>query len=239
MILSHSHLMIENMSYRVGPHLLLDDINLHSSADLCTALVGANGSGKTTLLKICHGLLTPVDGTVRWGERTPLAMGRRIAFVFQKPRLLHRSVRANMNYVLALHGVEKAQREARVMAALAMVGLEDKIKRDVRLLSGGEQQRLALARAWVVNPEVILLDEPTSGLDLRTLEKVEGIIAGFQQQGVKVIFSSHHLSQVRRLADEVVFLSQGKCMIQSEVDDFFNASQIREVCEFIRLQALS
>ena len=231
-------LTISNAGYSVRGCTLLRDVSFVSAANTCTALLGANGAGKTTLLRLCHGLIEPDSGEVRWGREKPRGMGRRIAMVFQRPCLLRRSARENIEYVLRTHRFSRAERRRRVDRAFAQVGLEYCIDRQARLLSGGEQQRLAIARACALDPDIILLDEPTAKLDIESIVMVGEVIAGLKESGVKVILGSHNFSQVRKLCDEVVFLDKGRLVAHASCNDFFSDKGSDErVCEFIRLQA--
>lgn len=231
-------LTIGRLGYCVRGHTLLRSVSLVSEANTCTALLGPNGAGKTTLLRLCHGLIEPGGGEVHWGRQKPREMGRRIAMVFQKPCLLQRSARENIDYVLRTHRFPRAERRQRVDRAFAQVGLEYCINRPARLLSSGEQQRLAIARACVLDPDIILLDEPTARLDMESIEMVERAIAGLRESGVKVILASHNFSQVRKLCDEVIFLDKGRLVAHTSCADFFsNQGGDKKVCEFIRLQA--
>lgn len=233
---SAPHLSIEGLVYRVKEHVLIDGISLVSEPDLCSALVGPNGAGKTILLKLCHGLLTPASGKVLWADQTPEAMGRKITMVFQKPCVLRRSVYANLDYVLKLRRLGRPERRRRVDEALQLVGMETLAARKAPLLSGGEKKRLAIACAWVLNPQVILFDEPTSELDLHAAAMVEKTIMNLRKRGIKIVFSSHNLAQVRRLCDEVIFLNRGRCITHTGKDDFFNKPQDPTICEFMRSQ---
>ena len=229
-------LTVSAVSYAVRGHVLLEDLSFASAPEVCTALLGANGSGKTTLLRLCHGLIEPQAGSVRWGQARPDELGRRIAMVFQKPCLLRRSARANVDYVLRLHGLSRGERRRRGEQLLSLVGLERYAERQALSLSGGEQQRLAVARACALNPEVILMDEPTARLDVESTAMVEDVIAGLKREGVKVILVSHNVPQVRRLCDEVIFLDRGRLIERGSCDEFFNNPRSPTVCDFIRLQ---
>ena len=235
--MSASRLTISNLSYAVRGHVLLDGINFTSAPDACVALVGANGSGKTTLLRLCHGLVEPSGGTVLWGKARPGELGRRIAMVFQKPCLLRRSAYANVNYALRLHGFSREDRQRRIGEVFARVGLEHRAGYQAFSLSGGEQQRLAVARACALSPEVILMDEPTARLDMESTAKVEAVITGLKREGVKIILVSHNFAQVRRLCDEVIFLDQGHLVAHTRCDEFFNTPRDPLICDFIRLHA--
>ncbi len=229
-------LTIVNLDYAVRGRSLLRGVNLVSGAGACVALVGANGAGKTTLLRLCHGLVEPTRGDVRWGERKPVELGRRIAMVFQKPCLLRRSVHANVDYALRLHRFSSGERRRRVGEALELVGLGRLGGQQAFSLSGGEQQRLAIARACALSPDVVLLDEPTGNLDLESTAMVEGIIGALKRKNVKVVLASHNLAQVKRLCDEVAFLDRGRLVAHAACGKFFNETENEAVCDFIRLQ---
>ena len=232
-------LNMNRVGYRIGNHTLIDDISLNSSINHCTALLGANGAGKSTFLRLCHGLLTPTSGEIYWGTQAPQALGRRITMVFQKPCLLKRSVYANLSYALYLHRVRSSEREKRIKAAFQLVHLTHQIHRSAQLLSGGEQKKLAIARAWVLQPDIILFDEPTAGLDIDSTHAVEKIISDLSQQGIKIIIASHNLAQVRRLCDEIIFLDQGRVIQQCGTQEFFDNPREKTICEFIKSQVFS
>ncbi len=235
--MSAPRLTIVNLGYAVRGRTLLHGVSLVSGAGACVALVGANGSGKTTLLRLCHGLVEPSRGEVRWGEQKPGELGRRIAMVFQKPCLLRRSAYANVDYALRLHRFSGEERRRRVGEALELVGLGRLGGQQAFSLSGGEQQRLAIARACALSPDVVLLDEPTGNLDSESIATVERIIGTLKSKGVKVVLASHNLSQVKRLCDEVVFLDHGRLVAHAAREEFFSATENRAICDFIRLQA--
>lgn len=215
---------------------LLHGVNLRLEAGSRTVVLGPNGAGKSLLLRLCHGLLSPTEGLVRWGGGRPLEAGlagRRQAMVFQRPVLLRRSVLANIRYVLALRGMPLRQRHGAGMAALDRFGLADLAARPARILSGGEQQRLALARAWVMEPDVLFLDEPTSALDPASTLAVEMAIHDFHSAGTKIVMTTHDLGQARRLADEVVFLSRGQVVEASSAAPFFKGAATPQARAFL------
>ncbi len=229
-------LTISRLDYVVRDHALLRDISLISPPEACTALLGPNGAGKTTLLRLCHGLIEPTGGNVRWGNAKPDSLGRRIAMVFQKPCLLRRSARANVDYALRLHGFSWGERRQRVSEAFRLVGLEHRAGHQALSLSGGEQQRLAIARACALSPRIILMDEPTSKLDMESTAMVENVIANLKREGVKVMLTSHNLAQVKQLCDDVIFLNRGRLVTYMTCDEFFKHTKDKAICDFIRLQ---
>jgi len=205
--------------YRVGEKRLIDAVDLAIASGCVTVIMGANGAGKSLLLRLLHGLLQPTAGQVLWGGRT---LGeearRRQAMVFQRPVLLRRSVAANIRFV---QGLGRDVSALPVADVLDEVGLADRADQPARLLSGGEQQRLALARALALEPEVLFLDEPTASLDPASTAVIEDIVLRAHGRGTKIIFVTHDLGQARRLGDEVVFLHRGRLIEHSPADRFF------------------
>jgi tungstate transport system ATP-binding protein len=211
----------ENVSVARGAVTMLDRVSLTLSAGPPTILIGPNGSGKTTLLRIASGLLAPSSGRVTWDglERVP---AHRNAILFQRPAMLRRSAAANVSYALASVGVPRADRPRRIEELLSMVRLEDFASRPARSLSGGEQQRLALARALARDPAVLFLDEPSASLDPAAAKSIEDVVRTVAAKGVKVVMSTHDLGQARRLAGEIVMLHRGRIVEQGEAANFFD-----------------
>jgi len=200
---------------------LIDQLDLTLTTTGLTMILGANGSGKSLLLRLIHGLLSPSAGSIRWAGQ-PLNSSNRLrqAMVFQRPVLLRRSTAANIDFALKLKKRMSASRRDEI---LAEVDLLDKAKQPARLLSGGEQQRLVLARALALEPEVLLLDEPTASLDPASTLAIENIVKGARDEGTKIVFVSHDIHQARRLADEIVLMHAGKVVDHSPVEEFFRA----------------
>jgi len=212
--------------------VLLDDVSLTIDDPGVTVLMGPNGAGKSLLLRILHGLLVPTTGSVSWAGRRPdEAVRRRQAMVFQRPVLLRRSVRANLEFVRKQDG--RAIDPARTEALLERVGLAGFGPRPARRLSGGEQQRLALARALALEPEVLFLDEPAASLDPASTVTIEEVVREARAAGTKVIFVTHDVGQARRLADEVVFLHRGRLREQREAAAFFDNPASREAAHYL------
>ena len=196
-----------------------------------TAIMGPNGAGKSVLMRILHGLLAPTSGTVAWNGHTPnRQVRRRQALVFQRPVLLRRSVAANLDFALSLRGPVDRDRRERL---LARVGLDHRRDDPARRLSGGEQQRLALARALALDPEVLLLDEPTSHLDPASTLAIERIVEGAHEEGVAVIWITHDIGQARRFAREVVFLAGGRVREHALAATFFKAPRSEEARAYL------
>ena len=197
---------------------ILSDVSLALYAGAPTVLLGPNGAGKTTLLKLAMGLLVATSGRIeRPGKQADATL--RTAFVFQRPVMLRRTVAANL--VFALYAAGRAADTATIAHLLSRVGLAHLAQRPARHLSGGEQQRLALARALARTPDILFLDEPTASLDPHATKSVEDIIAAVAADGTKVVMATHDLGQARRLAGDIVFLAGGRLVEQTPAADFF------------------
>ncbi len=223
--------VLDNVRYGVRALTIIDGVSLVISAGAPTVLIGPNGSGKTTLLRLVMGLLEPVSGAVIWGGRLHVPPVRR-AVVFQRPAMLRRSAAANIAYALSSTGVPRAGWGARIDELLALVGLAGLGERAARRLSGGEQQRLALARALAREPELLLLDEPTASLDPAATKAVEDVIRAVAARGIKVVFSTHDLGEARRLAGEVVLLNGGRIVEKAPAAEFFTSPKTEEARRF-------
>lgn len=225
-------LRVHRLAFEADGARLLDDVSFDLQAGRRTVLLGPNGAGKSLLLRLCHGLLVPTAGEVRWahnGRRT----ARRQAMVFQQPVMLRRSAIGNIIHALAAHDVPRADRLPRANAALALAGLSHAARRPARVLSGGEQQRLALARAWATEPEILFLDEPTASLDPAATRAVETLIEGFHAAGTKIVMATHDLGQARRIADDILFLHKGRLLEASDAATFFEKPRTDEGRAFI------
>lgn len=209
-----------DIKLQIGEHKLIDGINLSLSTAEFSVVMGSNGAGKTLFLQLLHGLLKPSSGKILWGGK-PIskAIRKRQAMVFQKPVLLRRSVAANIDFVLRLTGKPDPDNRDEL---LDQVGLLGQAKQPARRLSGGEQQRLALARALAIKPQVLFLDEPTASLDPASVYQIEDAVKMAHKSGIKLIFVTHDIGQARRLADEVIFLHRGRLAEQSRSETFFS-----------------
>ncbi len=200
---------------------ILNGISLTIRAGAPTVLIGPNGSGKTTLIRVLMGLTAPSDGRIAWGGRERAPPVRR-AIVFQRPSMLRRSAAANVDYALASVGVPRAERGGRIAELLALVGLSGVGERPARRLSGGEQQRLALARALAREPEVLFLDEPTASLDPAATKALEDVVRAVVARGIKVVMSTHDLGGAKRLAGDVVLMHRGCILETGDAAGFFS-----------------
>jgi len=232
-------LSVRDVVFTAGGRDLISGVSLTLEPGPPTIILGPNGAGKSLLLRLMHGLLRPSAGRVAWEgpaaqNRETLRFGQ--AMVFQKPVLLRRSVIANVLFPLRLRGLDGGTRQERAMAALQRVGLAGMAGRPARVLSGGEQQRLALARAWALQPQIVFLDEPTASLDPGAARQVEEIIAGFVRDGVKVVMTTHDLGQAKRLAGDIIFLHGGRITERTDAADFFAAPRSEAAQAFLNGQ---
>jgi tungstate transport system ATP-binding protein len=202
-------IVLDNLGVSAGAVTILDRVSLTISPGAPTILIGPNGSGKTTLLRVLMGLQVPSAGRITWGGRADAAPEKR-ALVFQRPTMLRRSAGANLRYALKAAGIPRTTHEPRVAELLQLVGLESFARRPARRLSGGEQQRLALARALARDPALLMLDEPAASLDPAATKAIEDIIRAVASRGVKVVMSTHDLGQARRLGGEIVLMHRGR-----------------------------
>ena len=224
-------LVLDNVSYAVNGTRILSNVSVEIGAGPRTIILGPNGAGKSVLMRICHGLLRPTEGRVIWNETSA---ARRAAMVFQRPVMLRRSALANIEYGLKLAGVARAERTLRAQDVLEAVGLERFADHAARRLSGGEQQKLALARAWALGPEVLFLDEPTANLDPAATRELETIVGQIRASGTKIVMTTHNLGQARRLGDEILFIDSGRLVERAPVERFFAQPETAEAASFIK-----
>jgi len=215
-----------------GEVTILDNVSLTLDGGPPTFLIGPNGSGKTTLLRAAMGLIPTSRGRISWGGREAAQPTRR-AIVFQRPAMLRRSATGNVRYALAAAGVPRAARTERAAELLALVGLDGLGHRPARRLSGGEQQRLALARALARDPAVLFLDEPTASLDPAATKAIEDIVRSVAARGVKVVMATHDLGEAKRLAGEIVLLHRGRVIESGPAQEFFAKPRTDEARRFI------
>ncbi|MBK7463844.1 MAG: ATP-binding cassette domain-containing protein [Betaproteobacteria bacterium] len=212
-------LSIKGLRFAPEQRVVLDGLDLELSGEGISIILGPNGAGKTLLLRLLAGLLPPHAGSILWGAAA-LPDGR-LAMVFQQPMLLRMSVFANVEFALRPQAMNAAERRARSDNVLERVGLAHRAKDCARLLSGGERQRLALARAWAMQPRLLLLDEPTASLDPSATEAVERIVREIRTEGAKVLMTTHNLGQATRLADDIIFLAEGRVQEHAAAQRFF------------------
>ena len=216
-------LVFENVGFDIDDQHLLRDISCRIEISGKTVLIGANGAGKSLFLRLATGLLTPTSGHVsgmvdNQGDQPDACQ----SMIFQKPVLLRRSTYANIAFVLQNLAYDQEEIDTKVSNALASARLQERASAPARKLSGGEQQRLALARALVVDPAVLFLDEPTASLDPASTKIVEDMIMKADQDGTKIIHVTHDIKQARRLADDILFMHEGRLLLHQCAEDFFS-----------------
>lgn len=227
-------LEIDRLEFAAGTTAIISGISARIEAGPRTIILGPNGAGKSVLMRLCHGLLEPTAGRIVWHGARNGDVRRHQAMVFQRPVMLRRSALANVVYGLQLAGKSRRESEQRAMDVLEVVGLEQQAHRPARVLSGGEQQRLALARAWALGPDVLFLDEPTANLDPASTHDIEGIVNAIHASGTKIIMTTHNLGQARRLGDEILFINKGRLMEHTPIDRFFREPASPEAAAFIK-----
>jgi tungstate transport system ATP-binding protein len=232
----------EGFRIRAGDVTVLDGIDLAIAAGAPTVVIGPNGSGKTTLLRAAMGLPAPaqydgvaayeVAGRITYGGAAGVPPVHR-AIVLQRPAMLRRSVAGNLRYALRAARKPGDRLDARIVELLALVGLDGFAGRPARRLSGGEQQRLALARALARDPAVLFLDEPTASLDPAATKAVEDVIAAVAARGIKIVMSTHDLGEARRLAGDIVLLHRGRVIERADATMFFQSPATAEARAFL------
>lgn len=216
-------LQVSGLRFAPEGRTVLDGLNLELSGEGISVILGPNGAGKTLLLRLLAGLLPPDAGTMLWGAAAQ--PDGRLAMVFQQPMLLRMSVFTNVEFALRPQTMSSSERRQRSSEVLERVGLAHRARDCARLLSGGERQRLALARAWAMRPRLLLLDEPTASLDPSATEAVERIIREIRTEGAKVLMTTHNLGQATRLADDIIFLADGRVQEHESAQRFFARPQ--------------
>jgi tungstate transport system ATP-binding protein len=229
-------LALEGVSFEAGGKRLIKDFTCRFEPGPRTVIIGANGAGKSLLMRLCHGLIKPSAGRITWlgAEENGIPPAPHQAMVFQRPVMLRRTVAANVDYALSLRGMARAERAERVALALARTGLKGRARHPARVLSVGEQQRLALTRAWALDPQVLFLDEPTASLDPAAAIDVEDVINAIHKAGTRIIMTTHDLGQARRLGDEIMFIHRGRLLERTSTEQFFSAPRNDLAQAFIR-----
>lgn len=223
---------IDGVQVTAGKTAILDGVSLKILGGVPTILIGPNGAGKTSLLRLAMGLVPASRGQVTWGGRENVPPTRR-AFVFQRPVMLRRTAVGNIRYALKIARLPRSEWERRTNELLKLVGVDGLGSRPARKLSGGEQQRLALARALARDPAVLFLDEPTASLDPAATKAIEDIITAIAARGVKVVMSTHDLGQAKRIGGEIVLLHRGRVIERASANDFFASPKTEEARKFI------
>ncbi|UPK03489.1 ATP-binding cassette domain-containing protein [Bradyrhizobium sp. 170] len=225
-------IVFDGVMVTAGGVTILDDIALTLAPGPPTVLIGPNGSGKSTLLRVAMGLLAPSRGRITWGGMENVPPLKR-AIVFQRPAMLRRSAAANIRFALRAAGIPRVEHARRISELLELVSLGHLADRAARRLSGGEQQRLALARALARDPAVLFLDEPTASLDPTATKAVEDIIRAVSARNIKVVMATHDLGEARRLAGDIVMLHRGRIVETAAAASFFDRPQTGEAKTFL------
>ena len=224
-------IVVSNLSLLLGEIKILDKINCKIHNESIIAILGPNGAGKSMFLKSINGLIGVESRKIYFNSREINDHIRKdMALVFQKPTLLRRTVLENMQFVL-----EKKNKisNLQITNLLQRVGLDIYKYKPARLLSGGEQQRLSLARALLINPSLLLLDEPTANLDPYSLNLIEEIILDENKKGKTIILTTHDMGQAKRLAKEILFFNKGKLLEQTKAINFFKKPKTKEAQSYI------
>ena len=212
---------------------ILKNIDLTLGPTGFTIVMGPNGSGKTTLLRLLHGLERPRDGSVKWSVSQSDARGRQ-SFVFQTPVMMRRSVLDNIAYPLQLRKVDRKQARAAALKWAAAVELGNRTELEAHSLSGGERQKLAIARALITDPDILFLDEPTTNLDGSSMREIEGIIGTANRNGTRIVMTTHDLGQARRLANDVLFINKGSICEHQTAERFFDNPESEPARAFLK-----
>ena len=223
-------LTLENATAHMRGKKLVGPVSLTLAPTGFTMVIGPNGAGKTTLLRLMHGLQRCSSGTVAWA--TPDARNKQ-AFVFQSPIMMRRTVADNLAYPLRLRGFSKTAALKKASQCASNFGLESLLESWAPMLSGGEKQKLSLARALITEPEILFLDEPCASLDGRATREIEAILQQVQARGTRVVMSTHDMGQARRLAGDVIFMLHGKIHEHSPAESFFSTPKTPEAKAFI------
>ena len=224
-------IFIKDLTLILDNRKILSSLNLSINSDDVTVIMGPNGAGKSIFLKILNGILTPTSGCITWNNKKQFSDTLNTqAFVFQKPILLRRSVIANLDYMDSVLGYKKKISKDRL---LEIVQLKKQKNQPARMLSLGEQQRLSLIRSLMLRPNLLLLDEPTANLDPASTKIIEDIILNLKMMGIKIIFVTHNILQAKRIADEIIFLNEGKMVEHLNKQEFFSNSKSIEVQNYL------
>tara|TARA_B100000242_G_scaffold62789_1_gene38282 strand:+ start:1850 stop:2554 length:705 start_codon:yes stop_codon:yes gene_type:complete len=225
-------LRVTDVKINIKSKRLIGPINLEIEQNGISILLGANGSGKTTLLEALHGLRKLSAGKVEWNISNSQAAAEQ-AFVFQSPIMLRRTVAENLAFPLKVRRLSKLTTTTEVMMWAKKIGLEDKIKQQAMLLSGGEMQAIAVARALITKPKMLFLDEPTASLDGATKKAIEDILISASSNGTKILMSTHDLGQLKRLARDIIFLHNGIVEAHCSKEEFLTKPPSKAAKQFL------
>ena len=232
MVKSALPLIMEDVSVKKHGNIIIGPISCKLEINGFTVVMGPNGSGKTSLLRLMHGLETPRQGTISWNIAISEARNAQ-AFVFQNPTMLRRNVIDNIAYPLLLKGEEKSKARSKAELWADKVGISNVKHLNAQVLSGGEKQKLAIARALITEPQILFLDEPTANLDGQSIREIELILKTVFDVGTRIVMATHDLVQAKRLGTDVLFLYRGKLHEQSSMSTFLNTPHSKETAAFI------
>jgi len=222
---------IEKLNYSSGNNQIITNANITIQSKGITVIMGPNGSGKSVLVRLLHGLLTPTTGYISYNNNSlDKSIRRRQAMVFQNPTLLRRTVLSNIAFADSINGKTDL---AHCKILLNLLGLKSFQSYPAQLLSAGEKQRLALARALVLKPYILFLDEPTANLDPASIQLIEEIVQNANKSGVKIVFITHDIGQAKRIADDIIFLNKGEILEYTETNLFFQTPQTKETAAYL------
>ncbi len=225
-------LSLVDVTILAGEVAILNEVSVTFTGGAPTVLIGPNGAGKTTLLRAAMGLVPATRGRIAWGGRDDAPPDKR-AIMFQRPVMLRRSVADNILYALRAANAPGETLQDRTQDLLTLVGLQHLARRPARRLSGGEQQRLALARALARAPTVLFLDEPTASLDPYATKTIEDLVRAIAKLGVKVVMSTHDLGQARRIGGDIVLMHRGRVVEHTPGAQFFDEPRTQEARKFM------
>jgi len=225
-------IIASNLSVTVRQKRIIGPIDLTINEGGTTVLMGPNGAGKTTLLKALHGIIRLASGQVSFADPVDLVQPRQ-SFVFQSPIMLRRSVLENLAYPLLINGQDKQSAMEKARTWASKIGLSTHMDRPAPFLSGGEKQKIALARALITSPKLLFLDEPTASLDGAATVEIEALLSEAQSTGTTIIMSTHNIGQARRMANSVLFIKDGQINAHSTADTFFETPPTQAAQKFI------
>ncbi|MGE4609970.1 MAG: ATP-binding cassette domain-containing protein [Paracoccaceae bacterium] len=226
-------LTVQQVEVRRDGECLLGPLDFTLESQGITAILGHNGAGKSLLLHLIHGQFAESKGKVLWNGKPARSTRRTRSLMFQTIPLMRRSVAANVEFPLIAQGIPHTERAIRVNEALKIARLSRNPAIPAASLSGGEKQRMSLARALVTRPQVVLLDEPSASLDPASTKELESSLREVANSGVKVLIATHDLMQARRLADDVLVFAEGDLLVQQGAVTFFASTHDGPVGDFL------
>ena len=224
------YIELNNVTVKSNGRTILHIPHAIIPADRITACIGPNGAGKTTFLKLLDGLIKPDTGTVSYSFKTEIAL------VLHHTPMIKASAKTNLGLV---RDADPSISNSDIDRVIEQIGLSGLTKSPAHKLSAGERQKLCLGRAILMRPNLVLLDEPTANLDPSTTEQVEALIRQFDQNDADVIFSSHQLAQVQRLAEHIIFIDQGEIKEKGPAGPFFDNPQTQAAKRYLHQELLA